>query len=68
MSGNLLKNPGFEADWGSARSHRCLVLPEDAQSGETISADIYNWNHWPHEDPVTWAALSEPGLVQFLVA
>lgn len=57
MSQNLLKNGGFEADWGDEKSHRCLVIPEDAGPYEQDVGNIFtppDWVTWFHHRPGTW--------------
>jgi hypothetical protein len=50
-------NGGFEADWGTERSHRCLVLPE---GGTPYIIDIGNiftppgWVTWFRHQPNVW--------------
>jgi len=57
MSGNLLENGGFEADWAEEKSHRCLVLPKGADPYETDTGNIFTppgWVTWFRHDPGTW--------------
>lgn len=57
MSQNLLKNGGFEADWGEKKSHRCLVFPEDGGVHEKDVGNIFTppgWMTWFRHDPGTW--------------
>jgi hypothetical protein len=57
MSGNLLRNAGFEADWGEENSHRCLVLPEGASPYEMNVGNIFTppgWITWFRHLPYTW--------------
>ena len=57
MPQNLLKNGGFEADWGEENSHRCLVIPEGAGSYERDIGNVFTppeWVTWFHHDPGTW--------------
>jgi murein DD-endopeptidase MepM/ murein hydrolase activator NlpD len=57
MSKNLLKNGGFEADWGEERSHRCLVFPADGNPQEKDVGNIFtpsNWLTWFRHEPGTW--------------
>ncbi|MCP4538256.1 MAG: hypothetical protein GY832_14040 [Chloroflexi bacterium] len=57
MPQNLLKNEGFEADWDEERSHRCLIIPENAGPYDRDIGNIFtppNWLMWFHHDPGTW--------------
>jgi hypothetical protein len=57
MPQNLLKNGGFEADWGDERSHRCLIFPEGAAPYTTDIENILTppgWVVWFHHKPGTW--------------
>ena len=57
MPGNLLRNGGFEADWGEEESHRCLILPRDGGPYEADVGNIFTpagWVTWFHHDPGTW--------------
>jgi murein DD-endopeptidase MepM/ murein hydrolase activator NlpD len=57
MSKNLLKNGGFEADWGEGRSHRCLVFPADGNQQERDVDNIFTppyWLTWFRHEPGTW--------------
>ena len=57
MSQNLMKNGGFEADWGDERSHRVLIFPEGAEPYEKDVGNIFtppDWLAWFHHDPGTW--------------
>jgi len=57
MPQNLLKNGGFEADWGEEQSHRCLVFPEDGEPYEKDVGNIFTppkWVTWFRHDPGTW--------------
>ncbi len=42
-----------------------FVLPANAYSGETFTADIFNWNHWIDQNPSTFEILSEPESIVF---
>jgi LysM repeat protein len=46
---NLLTNPGFEADWGVEKSHRCLVISTDFSVYEKDVGNIFTPPGW-----VTW--------------
>ncbi len=57
MSQNLVKNGGFEADWGEKNSHRCLIFPDDGASYEQDVGNIFtppHWVTWFHHNPGTW--------------
>jgi len=57
MSQNLLKNEGFEADWGDEQSHRVLIFPEGAEPYEKDVGNIFtppHWISWFRHDPGTW--------------
>ncbi len=57
MSRNLLKDGGFEADWGEEKSHRCLVFPEGTEPYEQDVGNIFTppgWVTWFRHDPGTW--------------
>jgi hypothetical protein len=57
MSQNLLKNGGFEADWGEENSHRCWIFPEGSASYTQDVGNIFtppHWVTWFHHDPGTW--------------
>ncbi|RLC81141.1 MAG: hypothetical protein DRJ03_07910 [Chloroflexi bacterium] len=57
MAQNLLKNGGFEADWGDKKSHRCLVFPASGGPQEKIIGNIFTpseWTTWFLHDPGTW--------------
>ncbi len=57
MPRNLLKNGGFEADWGEKKSHRCLILPKGKEPYETDVGNIFTppgWMTWFRHDPGTW--------------
>ncbi len=57
MAENVLKNGGFEADWGDERSHRCLIFPEGAEPYEKNVGNIFTppgWVTWFHHKPGTW--------------
>jgi hypothetical protein len=57
MSGNLLGNAGFEADWAEGNSHRCLVFPEGAAPYEINADNIFTppgWITWFRHVPYTW--------------
>jgi hypothetical protein len=56
MPRNLLKNGGFEADWGEEKSHRCLVYPKRAEPHEDVG-NIFvppGWDFWFRHDPGRW--------------
>jgi hypothetical protein len=57
MAENLLKNGGFEADWGEERSHRVVVFPADGQSYQTDLGEFHTppgWLSWFYHDPGEW--------------
>ncbi|MEA3338738.1 MAG: hypothetical protein U9R15_02110, partial [Chloroflexota bacterium] len=57
MAQNLLKNGGFEADWGDKKSHRCMVFPASGAPQEKIIGNIFTpseWTTWFRHDPGTW--------------
>jgi hypothetical protein len=57
MPRNLLKNEGFEADWGEEKSHRCLVFPKGQEMYEKDVGNIFTppgWVTWFRHDPGTW--------------
>lgn len=57
MSQNLLKNGGFEADWGDEKSHRCLIFPKSGPPQEKEIGNIFTppgWITWFRHDPGTW--------------
>ncbi len=54
---NLLRNPGFEADWGTEASHRARVFPDEGEGYETIRGEIMTppgWTTW-YRHTATWA-------------
>ena len=58
MAQNLVKNGGFEADWGEFKSHRCLIFPT---GGEPYEKDVENiftpphWLTWFRHEPGDWS-------------
>ena len=57
MARNLVKNGGFEADWGEDNSHRCLIIPEGTAMYEQDVGNVFTppgWVTWFHHDPGTW--------------
>jgi len=57
MGRNLLKDGGFEADWGTENSHRCKVFPKGREAYETDVGNIFTppgWVTWFRHDPGTW--------------
>ena len=57
MSQNLLKNGGFEDDWGDDKSHRCLIFPTGANPQEKDIGNIFTppkWLTWFRHEPGTW--------------
>jgi len=57
MPQNLVRNGGFEADWGEGKSHRCLVFPKGKEPFETDVGNIFTppgWVTWFRHDPGTW--------------
>jgi hypothetical protein len=57
MSQNLLKNGGFEADWGEDESHLCKIFPEGGEPYEKDVGNIFTpsgWVTWFRHDPGTW--------------
>jgi hypothetical protein len=58
MPENLVKNGGFEADWGEQRSHRCLVFPTDGTPYEKNIENIFtppHWLTWFRHEPGDWS-------------
>ena len=56
MSQELLKDGGFEADWGEEKSHRTLIFPKDKEPYEKNVGNIFtppNWLTWFYHDPGT---------------
>jgi hypothetical protein len=57
VTDNLLKNGGFEADWGDEKSHWCLVAPEGAAPYDKKIGNIFTppeWTTWFRHQPGTW--------------
>jgi len=57
MPQNLLKNSGFEADWGEKKSHRCLVFPTGKEPYEADVGNIFTppeWLTWFRHVPDKW--------------
>lgn len=57
MPRNLLKNEGFEADWGEEKSHRCLIFPKGKEPYEADVGNIFTppgWLTWFRHDAGTW--------------
>lgn len=57
MSQNLLKNGGFEADWGDEKSHRVLIFPVDDEPYEKDVGNIFTppgWLTWFRHKPGKW--------------
>jgi hypothetical protein len=57
MAENLLRNGGFEADWGEESSHRVLIFPADGEPYETERGEFHTppgWVSWFYHDPGTW--------------
>jgi hypothetical protein len=58
MPQNLVKNGGFEADWGEMKSHRCLIFPT---GGEPYAKNVENiftpphWLTWFRHEPGDWS-------------
>lgn len=53
----MLRNPGFEADWGEEKSHRCLVFPKDGGVQEIDVGNVFTpvgWVTWFYHNPGTW--------------
>jgi hypothetical protein len=58
MPQNLIKNGGFEADWGEKESHRCLVFPADEKPYEKNVENIFtppHWLTWFRHEPGDWS-------------
>jgi hypothetical protein len=58
MPENLLKNGGFEADWGEEKSHRCLVFPVGQEPYEKEIENIFtppHWLTWFRHEPGDWS-------------
>lgn len=54
---DVIVNGGFEADWATEQSHRCLVLPEGAAPYMTDIGNIFTppgWTTWFRHQPDTW--------------
>lgn len=68
MSGNLLRNGGFEADWAEEGSHRCKVYPTQGQPYEAERGNIFTppgWTVWfRHGMPVEHDPLNLNGWCQ----
>ncbi len=57
MAENLLKNGGFEADWGEESSHWVRVFPKDGGPYEVEQGEFHTppgWLSWFYHDPGTW--------------
>jgi hypothetical protein len=57
MPQNLLKNGGFEADWGEKKSHRCWIFPKGKEPYQTDVGNIFTppeWLTWFRHKPDTW--------------
>ena len=57
MTNNLLKNAGFEADWGDEKSHWCLIAPVDAAPYDKKVGNIFTpsgWTTWFRHQAGTW--------------
>lgn len=57
MPQNLLKDGGFEANWGEKESHRCLIFPKGAEPYEKDVGNIFvppHWVFWFRHDPGKW--------------
>lgn len=57
MAQNLLRNGGFEADWGEESSHHVRIFPVGAAPYETDIGNIATppgWVVWFRHDPGTW--------------
>jgi hypothetical protein len=51
---SILRNGGFEADWGEEESHRCLIFPEGDDPYEKEVGNIFvppGWVFWFYHDP-----------------
>jgi hypothetical protein len=54
MPASVLKNGGFEADWGEEESHRCRVFPKEGAPFEQDVGNIFvppDWTFWFYHDP-----------------
>jgi hypothetical protein len=57
VTDNLLKNGGFEADWGDEKCHWCLVAPVDAAPYDKKIGNIFTppgWTTWFRHQPGVW--------------
>jgi hypothetical protein len=58
MATNLLRNGGFEADWGEERSHQVLVFRQPGRAGSAeVRDNIFTppgWTTWFRHEPGTW--------------
>jgi hypothetical protein len=57
MTTNLLRNGGFEEDWGTESSHRCRVFPVGGTPYETDVGNIFTpsgWTTWYKHEPGEW--------------
>jgi len=57
MPQNLLRNGGFELDWGEEKSHRCLIFPESGIPHEENIGNIFTppgWVMWFRHESGTW--------------
>jgi len=58
MPRNLLKNGNFEDDWGTEKSHRCLIFPQDTAPYEKDVGNIFTppgWLTWFRHEEGVWA-------------
>jgi hypothetical protein len=54
MPEDVLRNGGFEADWGEEKSHRCLIFPKGGEPYEKNVGNIFtppHWVFWFYHDP-----------------
>ena len=57
MTETLLKNGGFERDWGEESDHRVTVVPNGEEPYETELGEIHTppgWRSWFYHDPGNW--------------
>ena len=57
MGESLLRNGGFEAEWGDERSHNCLVVPEGGDPYDYTRGNIFTppgWITWYRHQPGSW--------------
>lgn len=57
MPQNLLKNGGFEEDWGLAKSHQCWIFPVGAAPYKAEVGNVFTpagWTTWFRHKPGEW--------------